>query len=203
MRILAIGAHPDDIEFGCAGSLIKFRSERRDEVFLMVMSVGEKGGTADVRRKEQMEAARIIGAREVFWGDVRDTEVANNREVIGIIEKVMREVRPDLVMANYTNDTHQDHRNLSLNVITATRYVPRVLFFESLTSAEFLPSLFVDIDSTLEDKLKALEAHASQVGRTHIPGMSAVDIARSNANARGILGRMRYAEGFVPLRYVL
>lgn len=203
MKILAIGAHPDDIEFGCAGALIKFRKDQNAEVHLMIMTAGEKGGNADIRKKEQMDAARIIGAKEVFWGDFHDTEVTNSREAIGTIENVIREVKPDWVFANYSNDTHQDHRNLALNMVTATRYISRVLFFESMTSVDFMPTLFVDIESTIEEKLKALGSHRSQVERTNIAGLSALEISRSNANSRGIQGRMRYAEGFVPLRYVL
>ncbi|MBI2058225.1 MAG: PIG-L family deacetylase [Nitrospirae bacterium] len=203
MKLLAIGAHPDDIEFGCAGALIKFRKQQEAEVYLMIMTAGEKGGNADIRKKEQMEAARIIGAKEVFWGDFHDTEVTNSREAIGTIENVIREVKPDWVFTNHPNDTHQDHRNLALNMVTATRFIPRVLFFESMTSVEFSPTVFVDLESTIEEKLKALGAHRSQVERTNIAGLSAIEISRSTAVSRGIQGRSRFAEGFVPLRYVL
>ncbi|MBI2891861.1 MAG: PIG-L family deacetylase [Nitrospirae bacterium] len=204
MNILAIGAHPDDIEFGCAGALIRMRRDRGAKAFLMVMTCGEKGGTPDLRRKEQMEAARIIGAQEVFWADFHDTELTNSREAIGSIERVLAEVKPDLVITNLPNDTHQDHRNLALNVITATRYISQVLFFESMTSVDFLPSMFISLDdAAMEEKLKSLAAHRSQVERTHIAGMNAVEIARSHAHSRGIQARARYAEGYVPLRYVL
>lgn len=203
MRILSIGAHPDDIEFGCAGTLVKLRMEPGAEVFLLVMTAGEKGGDPELRKKEQMDAAKVIGAREVFWGGFKDTDVPNNRDAIETLERVIREVKPDLAMTNHPNDTHQDHRNLALNMITATRYVSRVLFFESMTSVEFQPTVFVNVESTLEAKLKALGSHRSQVERTNIAGITAMEIARSNANARGIQGRVRCAEAFVPLRYVL
>ncbi|MCX5679173.1 MAG: PIG-L family deacetylase [Candidatus Omnitrophica bacterium] len=69
MNILAIGAHPDDIEFGCGGTLLKYSSSGH-RVFLLVLTKGGFGGDPDVRSKEQKEAALFLGAKEVFWGGV-------------------------------------------------------------------------------------------------------------------------------------
>lgn len=63
--------------------------------------------------------------------------------------------------------------------------------------------MFVDINSVIDEKLAALEAHASQVEKTNIQAMSIVDIAQSVANFRGIQGRVTYAEGFAPLRHFI
>ncbi|MSR84613.1 MAG: PIG-L family deacetylase [Candidatus Latescibacteria bacterium] len=65
MNILAIGAHPDDLEYCCAGTLIQ-HAHRGDAVYLMIITDGDKGGDPEVRHREQLEAAKIIGAREVF-----------------------------------------------------------------------------------------------------------------------------------------
>ena len=65
MNILAIGGHPDDLEYGCAGTLIR-HVQNGDDVFLMVITDGGKGGANDRRRLEQLDAARIIGAKNVF-----------------------------------------------------------------------------------------------------------------------------------------
>ena len=81
MNVLAIGAHPDDIEFGCGGMLTKY-AERGHAVYLYVASDGSLGGDGAVRRSEQQDSALIIGAREVFWGDYQDTEIPLNRELI-------------------------------------------------------------------------------------------------------------------------
>ncbi|MDP6015722.1 MAG: hypothetical protein QGI32_06455 [Candidatus Latescibacteria bacterium] len=85
----------------------------------------------------------------------------------------------------------------------AARSVPNLLFFEGLSSQQFLPSVFVDIGSVIHQKLGALEAHASQVQNTNIQSMTIVDIAQSAAHFRGIQGRVTYAEGFVPLRHFI
>jgi LmbE family N-acetylglucosaminyl deacetylase len=115
----------------------------------------------------------------------------------------VRQVEPDTVYTHFGEDTHQDHRHIARAVVPAARSVPNLLFFEGYSSQEFLPTVFVDISTVIDQKLAALEAHASQVPKTNIQSMSIVDIAQSAANFRGIQGRVTYAEGFVPLRHFI
>ena len=199
MRILAIGAHPDDIEFGCGGTLSKY-ARQGHEVFLLVMTDGAGGGDVAIRRREQAESARILRASKVFWGEYPDTAMPLDRVLIQRVEGIIQEVQPEFIFVHYGDDTHQDHRNLSTSTMTATRYTRNVLFYEGPTTQNFSPSVFVDIASVLEEKVASLQAHGSQVSKTNIEGLSIVDIARSSAHFRGIQGRVRNAEGFVPLR---
>lgn len=199
MNILAIGAHPDDIEIGCGGSLIKY-AQHGHQIHLMVVTRGEQGGKRNIRRREQEAAARMLGAKRIFWGTYEDTRVGVDRKLIQNIEKVIAEVNPLFIFVHYGDDTHQDHRHLATCTVTATRYTRNVLFYEGPTTQNFTPTVFVNIDSVLERKLDALKAHASQVMKTNIKGVSIIDIARSSAHFRGIQGRARNAEGFMPLR---
>ena len=199
MNILAIGAHPDDIEYGCAGTMIKY-AERGHHIFLMVLTSGQEGGSTEIRQQEQEAAAEIMKVQKVFWGDYHDTQLPLNKELIEKIEEVLGEVKPDLILVNYGDDTHQDHRILTRATMSATRYVRNVLFFEGPTTQNFNPQVFVDISDTLERKFKVLEAHASQVMKTNIEDMSIVELAQANATFRGIQGRVKFAEAFAPLR---
>jgi LmbE family N-acetylglucosaminyl deacetylase len=199
MNILAIGAHPDDIEYGCGGTLVKY-AERDHRIFLMVLTEGQQGGEGNVRQQEQYDAAEIIGAREVFWGDYQDTKLPLNKELIDKIEEVLIKVKPNLIFVNYGDDTHQDHRILTKATMSATRYVRNVLFFEVPTTQNFNPQVFVDITDTLQRKFQVLEAHASQMLKTNIEDMSIVDLAKANATFRGVQGRAKFAEAFAPLR---
>lgn len=199
MRILAIGAHPDDIEAGCGGALIKY-ARRDHRIFLMVMTEGEHGANGGLRKREQEQAARFLRAEKIYWGGYPDTEVPNDRALIRKIESIVQEVDPHFIFVHYFDDTHQDHRHLALSTVTATRYTKNVLFYEGPTTQNFAPTVFVDIDSVLEDKVQALEAHRSQVKKTNIEGLSISDIVRSSAHFRGIQGRVRNAEGFLPVR---
>jgi LmbE family N-acetylglucosaminyl deacetylase len=199
MNILAIGAHPDDIEYGCAGTLIKY-AEGAHSVYLLILTRGEEGGKGEERQREQHASADIMHVREVFWGGYRDTHVTLEKALIDRIEAVLRRISPDLILVNYGDDTHQDHRIVTQATMSATRYVRNVLFFEVPTTQNFNPQVFVDITDTLDRKVQALEAHTSQIMKTNIEDLSIVELSRANATSRGIQGRVRFAEAFAPLR---
>ncbi len=199
MRILALGAHPDDIEAGCGGTLIKY-AENGHRIFLMVMTQGGQGGSAAVRKREQARAAKLLQAEKVFWGGYKDTEVPLGRDLIQTVEEIVKKIDPHFIFVNYHDDTHQDHRHLAMSTITATRYTKNVLFYEGPTTQNFAPTVFVDIEQALDRKIQSLEAHASQVRKTNIEGLSIADLVRSSAHFRGIQGRVKNAEGFLPLR---
>jgi LmbE family N-acetylglucosaminyl deacetylase len=199
MNILAIGAHPDDIEFGCGGSLIKY-ARTGHNVYLLVLTTGEVGGSPEVRQKEQEAAARFIGAKDLFWGGFEDTQLIDNLALILKIEGVIRKVSPDIVLLNNFNDVHQDHRAAAQAGLSATRYVKEVLFFEVPTTQNFEPDVFIDIGDVLEQKAELLKTHASQILRTRVENLNIVESAQSCANFRGFQGRVKYAEGFKALR---
>jgi LmbE family N-acetylglucosaminyl deacetylase len=199
LRVLAIGPHPDDIEIGCAGTLLRL-SKAGHEICLAILTGGEAGGAAAVRRKEQEAVARLYKAKKVFWLNHQDTRIELNRESIDGLDRVMREVKADLVFANHAQDTHQDHRNTASLVLSATRYTQNVLFYEVPTSVDFNPDVFVDISPVLAAKYKALQLHKSQVNKVNVADLSIIDCARSMAQFRGFQGRVKAAEGFKALR---
>lgn len=199
VNILAIGAHPDDIEFGCGGSLIKY-TRKGHRLSLLVMTGGGGGGPADERMTEQAASKEILGAEEIFWGGFEDTRLPADIDMIRKIEAVIEAVRPEFIFCNFPDDTHQDHRHLAQAIMSATRYIRNVLFYEGPTTQNFNPQVYVDIADTLEAKLDALRAHRSQVMKTNIEDLSIIEVARSCANFRGIQGRVKYAEAFHSLR---
>lgn len=201
MDILTIGPHPDDLEYGCGGTLAKM-ALRGHRIHLLVMTKGGMGGRPEVRQKEQEASARLLKAR-LHWGRWTDTQVPLNKDLIQDIETVIRRVEPGLIFVPYHNDTHQDHRNVSQATVTATRYARNVLFYEAPTSQDFTPSVFVDIGKVLDKKLALLRAHRSQVYQTKVPDLSIIENARSVAIFRGFQNRVKYAEGFMPLRLAL
>jgi len=199
MNILAIGAHPDDVEFGCGGTLLKY-ADKGARIDLLVMTDGSRGGAARTRRAEQLRAARVLGARRVHWGGYRDTLLPSVRRLIDRIEGTLGVVRPDFIFVNYPEDTHQDHRQVARAAVSATRYARNVLFYEGPTTVNFTPTVFIDIADEIERKLQALQRHRSQVLKTRIEGTAICEIAEASAHFRGVQGRVRWAEGFAPLR---
>jgi LmbE family N-acetylglucosaminyl deacetylase len=170
---------------------------------MLVVTGGEQGGAAAVRQKEQQAAADILGAAEVVFGTFEDTRVPLTREFIVFLESILRKVNPQMIFVHYGNETHQDHRTVHTAVLSAARYIPNVLFYEGPTTIEFQPTIYVDIRSTLDKKMRALEAHASQVQKTNIPNTNIFEMARATAVFRGTQGRVSAAEAFRSARLFL
>ncbi len=203
MNILAIGAHPDDIEIGCGGTLAKF-SQAGHTISLFVVTDGSAGGEEKIRQKEQEVAAELLKTSHLFWGNYRDTEIVVSKEIIKKFETIIHQANPDIIFVNYPEDTHQDHRHLAQITISATRFIRNVLFYETPTSTNFQPNVYVDIgERYLHLKHQLLKAHHSQINKTNIADISILDVASSNAQFRGTQSRVTYAEAFKPLRFFL
>ncbi|HCK99159.1 MAG TPA: GlcNAc-PI de-N-acetylase [Candidatus Marinimicrobia bacterium] len=200
MNILAIGAHPDDIEIGCGGTLAKYASYGHN-IYLLIATNGTAGGEGDIRQKEQLRSADILNAKEVFWGGYTDTELEVNKEAIIKVEAVIKKVKPDSIFVNFPDDTHQDHRHIAAITNSATRYIRNVLFYEAPMTQNFQPNVFVDIgEKFLRTKIELLMAHESQIDKTNISGVSILEVAKSTARFRGVQARVAYAEAFQSLR---
>lgn len=200
-RVLAIGAHPDDVEYGCGGALLR-ASQAGHEVHLLVLTCGLSEEEAIIRRKEQEKSAAFLKA-ELHWGGWQDTSLVYARPLINTVEYFIAKVRPDTILVNAVNDSHQDHVALAKSAIAAGRYVKNFLHYHDYTSLEFHGSLFVDIGNTLEEKAKLLGIHASQVGKDSPAGLDMLESIRALASYYGFLAKVKYAEAFYPLRYLL
>lgn len=198
MKILALGAHPDDIEYGCGGLLL-LAVERKHEVYLNVITNGSSPSGAD-RVAEQEEAARVLGAKDLFWGGFTDTRLVPNRELLMAIEKSIERVTPDIVLVNAPEDAHQDHKALASCAITACRYIKRVLFFHDYTTLNFEPDTFMDIGTVLEKKRQLLGIHVSQVRKEYPTGLDMLESVNALAAYYGFMAKVKYAEAFKPLR---
>jgi LmbE family N-acetylglucosaminyl deacetylase len=201
-RVLAIGAHPDDLELGCGATLLA-HSAAGDAVTMLVMTGGENGpagaGGTDVRRREQEAAATLLGAR-LRWGGLADCSVAADATTVGLIEQVVRETGADLVYVHAPDDSHQDHRAVTAATLAAGRRLSRVLHYQSPSTLTFTPTVFVDVTMHLSGKLAALGAHASQVEQS---AMVEPDAVVASARHWGSQARIGYAEAFAPTRLVL
>jgi LmbE family N-acetylglucosaminyl deacetylase len=196
--VLAVGAHPDDIELGCGGALLAHR-DRGDGVHLLVLTTGEQGPQAAMSRiSEQERAADALGAT-LHWGGFHDGSIPDGRQSIQAIESVLREIGADVLYAPAPADTHQDHRATAAATAAAGRRTSHVLFYESPTSIAFAPTIYVDIEEHLEGKLRAIRAHTSQVLKNHLVDLEAVE---AQARYHGFHARIRSAEGFQGARFV-
>lgn len=199
MQVLAIGAHPDDIELGCGATLLVHRANG-DRITLLVMTQGEEGGIAGVRQAEQERAAELLGAR-LLWGGFTDGAVPDGQPAVGRIEEVIGELRPDIVYLHFFVDSHQDHRTAATASAAAARHLSRLLFYEAPTSLGFHPTLFVDVDAMVEQKLELLRCHRSQLDRPEHP--FELDAVAAQMRFRGSEAQAHNAEGFWTDRFLL
>jgi LmbE family N-acetylglucosaminyl deacetylase len=196
--VLAIGAHPDDIELGCGGTLLAHRA-RGDRVALLVMTTGERGPqAAKSRRAEQAEAAHALDAK-LYWGDFPDGAVPDDASAVRVIEEVLARTGADLVYTHTERDTHQDHRATARATFAAARRVSRVLCYEAPTSQHFAPAMYIDIAGLVDKKLDLIRTHLSQVLKN---GLVDLEAGEAQARLRGFEGRIRHAEAFEIERFV-
>jgi LmbE family N-acetylglucosaminyl deacetylase/CheY-like chemotaxis protein len=177
-HVLAVGAHPDDVEIGVGGILAAHRAAG-DTVTILTLSRGGKGGEPTDRQHESLAAAELLGAR-LFLEDLVDTEISNTGPTVAIIERVVREVSPTVVYTHSAHDSHQDHRAVHEATLVATRGVRMVACFQSPSSTvDFRPSRFVSIDGFTDKKLELLECFGSQAAiRTYLEPDFVLAIAR-------------------------
>lgn len=196
-RVLAIGAHPDDLELGCGGTIAKL-ADSGHEVRGLVMSQGESGGSRAARPCEAVNGGRYVGAAGVQVLAFTDTELADQEADLAVaIEAAIRRFNPDILLTHSANDQHQDHRAVHRATLRAARQHSSILCYESpsATSA-FQPSVFVDISDYVEVKTAAVRAHADQRAKPYM----APERVRGLAVFRGAQARTGRAEGYEPVR---
>jgi LmbE family N-acetylglucosaminyl deacetylase/CheY-like chemotaxis protein len=193
--VLAIGAHPDDVEIGVGGILLRHVAEGHD-VTVLTLTSGEAGGVAEDRAKESAQAARILGARLVH-SDLRDTGVSEGASTIAQIQRVLEETGATTVYTHTPRDVHQDHRNVHQATLVAARKVPRIYCYQApSTTVDFHPTRFVAIDEYLERKLEVIHAYGSQV---KVRRYLEEDLLRATARYWSRFSQARYVE---PLEVV-
>jgi LmbE family N-acetylglucosaminyl deacetylase len=192
MKILAVGAHPDDVELGCGATLARYISEGATAT-IAIMTDGSRGPTGyDSRREESDSAVQHLGAR-LAWGGWRDGELVADPASISWLENIIAEVQPDIVFTHSLSDSHQDHIASANIVLAAARNLSQVMHFETPSTLRFAPTIFCDVNGFVEHKMASLRCHLSQV-----VGAKRVDLEAVEAQARfrGFQSRLRFAEGF-------
>jgi LmbE family N-acetylglucosaminyl deacetylase len=213
--VLALGAHPDDIELSCAGTLARF-VQSGSSVHLAVACRGDRGGQgtdlAARRRAEATRAAEVLGAPIAFLeqgdGDVWDTPEIRLRVV-----RLLRDVRPELVITHAPSDYHDDHVRVGEVASKCAWFAasagfetgqppldgpPAVVHMDNVAGVGFEPTHLVDITATMDTKRRMLACHESQLVRDdgRFPRLS--ELAETLARLRGFQCGTTYAEGFRP-----
>jgi LmbE family N-acetylglucosaminyl deacetylase len=210
MNVLAIGAHFDDIELGCGGTLIKHISQK-DKVYMLVVTGSEyKDYNGKVFRtkttalKEGKEAASIMGVAvsHLMLGGFKTQRVPYSVELIEKINKIIDELKIDTIYTHWIYDVHQDHSAVGRATLNAARHVPRVLMYRSnwyATAADFRGNFFVDISDYIKIKIKAIRAHKSEYKKF---GEKWINFIEHQDRNSGIEMETKYAETFEVVKYL-
>lgn len=199
MKILAIGAHPDDIEIGCSGTLLFLKEAYDAQIYTLVMTRGEKFKgfhSVEERDIEQQEALRVLGVHKHFSANLPDTDI-NLKDAILNIESIVNTVNPTCIFTHFEEDTHQDHRVIAQATDAACRKNISSLYYESISTKAFQPTIFVDIGNMLRTKCQAIAMHKSQEKKLQL-----VDYVRTLAKYRAYRTGLEYVEGFVPRKFI-
>jgi LmbE family N-acetylglucosaminyl deacetylase len=220
MRVLAIGAHPDDLEILCGGTLARYAAEGH-EVVMCNATLGNRGSfehtseqIAAIRLGEARSAAGIAGAEHVTLGFTDGEVDASDRDQRTAVVDLVREARPDVILTHWPQDYMSDHNEVSRLVFDCSFHatlplletgrphhdrVTPIYYFDTVMGLGFVPTEYVDVTQTIEQKVAMLEAHESQLTwlRDH-DGIDVVEQMRAATRYRGLQCGVTYAEGFVP-----
>ncbi|ADL11850.1 bacillithiol biosynthesis deacetylase BshB1 [Acetohalobium arabaticum] len=214
--LLAFGAHPDDVEIGAGGTLIKHHSDGY-KTGIVDLTAGEMGsnGTPQIRRKEALAASEVLGAEFRHCLKLPDAKISRDEEAIKSIVKEIRAAKPKVVLAPYWKDRHPDHVNTSKLVTescfkaglkkfeaTGPPYRPQAVVYYFLAAVDE-PDFIVDIAEEYETKTEALLCHTSQVSynqehdfQTVLNDSTFLDKLDARFRYLGSLVDAQYGEGF-------
>ena len=221
--VLVIAAHPDDEILGCGGTIARF-AKQGCEIFTMILGEGitsRDTKRSGVKRKKELNelkqqviyANNIIGAKEVFIHGLADNrfDTVPFLDVVKLIEKVKKDVHPDIIFTHYEKDLNIDHQITYKAAITAARpigehFAKEIYSFEILSSTEwnwpntFSPDVFFDISSTIALKMKAMEQYKSEIRQ--FPHPRSILGIKVLSEYRGMQAGIQHVEAFKCVRII-
>lgn len=224
--ILAFGAHPDDVELACGGTIIK-HIQQGHKVAIVDLTQGELGsrGTAETRAAETLDANKIMGISERVNLKLADGFFEHNQQSLLLIIEQIRKYKPDIVLCNAVSDRHTDHGkagklvadaaflsglikiNTSFDGIPQDAWRPNAVY-HYIQDRYIKPDFIVDISSEFDTKMKAIAAYKTQFynpldssgPQTPISGKSFIDYLNGRAVEFGRIINKQYGEGFTVER---
>jgi N-acetylglucosamine malate deacetylase 1 len=184
MKILAIGAHPDDIEIFMYGLLSVYRKQG-DDIFLIIATDGGQGSAGKIPNKnlikirshEAVNGLKLLG-KPTFL-NFADGNLAYEHNAFEIISNHIASISPDLIITHAPEDYHPDHNALSNLVTNSAGFSCPVLFCETLMGVNFNPEFYIDITEFYDQKVKAVLAHESQSPHKFVDAVNLMNRFRS------------------------
>lgn len=202
MDILAIGAHPDDVELGCGGLLLK-AVRTGHQVYICTLTKGSASGDPRQRSQELMKSAKFIGAKDVHIGDFEDTKLTVSSELINFIEAYVDRVNPDLILTHFHGDIHHDHRAVSTATLESARFNSNILAYEIPLTRNFEPKVYYDISDVIDEKVELIRIFWSQRSKLYTKANAIKGLAEFRALQSRLNTSIDYVETFDVLKLCL
>lgn len=209
MKILAVGAHLDDIEIACGGTLAKAIANGHQVKTVIMSESGYK--TSDGKQQRSNETAlaeghaalKSLGVVDIEILDFPAKDIGFESNAVDALDRIINEYDPDMIFTHFPFDTHQAHEGTSKSTIAAARRKSTIFFYEPVypsgrSYVAFKPQMYVDISGHINTKLDALRKHVSEY--TKFGGESWINAVKSRAVFRGSDIGVEYAECFEVLR---
>jgi LmbE family N-acetylglucosaminyl deacetylase len=224
MRILAIGAHPDDLEILCGGTLAKYFA-KGNKIIMAIVTDGAAGSTElgveelkKIRRQEAEASAKLINADFIWLGEPDELFFETEKTRVKFVD-LIRKAKPDVIITHAPTDYHPDHQAVSRAVLNAsfTSSLPNIkseypahelvcplFYMDTFVGVNFQPSDYVNITEHYEMKRKMLACHASQIKwlKAH-DKIDILELIETCAKFRGYQAGVKYAESFQSASYWL
>lgn len=219
-NVLVVAAHPDDETFGCGGTILRHRLQK-DSVTVIFLTDGISARTTvsktnfNERKNGTIKAAKLLNLSNYYQFDFPDNQMDTvpTLEITRKIEEVVRELQPTIIYTHSYNDLNIDHRITHNAVLTASRPyhgspTKRLLAFEVLSSTDWLfsanrsfsPNLFIDITSTIQQKLRVCQCYISEIRNS--PNCRSLKNIENLASLRGNFVGLHFAEAFEVIRII-
>ena len=196
-RVLAIGAHPDDIEIACGAAMARLH-DGGHVIWGIIMTAGERGGDSTVRPGEARSGASFLGLDNVRICGFPDTRLSESGgAMISAIEEQIALFKPDVIFTHSLHDLHQDHRAVHEATLRAARNHDTIFCYESPSvTQEFTPTVFMDVADYIDVKIESIKEHWDQRGKPYMQS----ERVKGVAVFRGGQAKLRSAEAFEVVR---
>ena len=209
MKILAVGAHLDDIEIACGGTLATGIGAGHDVKVIIMSKSGYTNKEGKLQRSDEIaiaegtNALHILGIYDIEILDFPTKDIFFQSDVVNAIDVIMSFYNPDIIFTHHPFDTHQAHVGVSNATIAAARRKNTIFFYEPITPSgrsyvAFRSQLYVDIESTLEKKIASLREHKSEYNKFGAEDW--IEGVRYRCGFRGYEIGKKFAEAFEILR---
>ena len=220
MKTLVVAPHPDDEVLGVGGTLFRRKDEGHSLGWLIVTSINAKDGWTEKqiakRKQEVQEISHLYSFSETYELEIPTTQldIIPMKELVGAISAVFASFQPNEVFIPHWGDVHSDHQKVFKAVASSSKWfrnpsINRILAYE--TSSEtgfglnpnesFIPNVFIDISSYLNNKIDAMQVYESELGQHPFPRSK--ESIQSLATIRGASCGFKFAEAFQLLREYL